>query len=82
LFVSFRRVSIGGNGNQFFVVGSLFNILNGNAAELGFGPTAAIVVLGYPLCLFLFFAAIQKAQYETEKDDEAYLNNKNKNRYG
>jgi len=57
--------------------GSFFSLL-GNKDELvlGFAPTAAIVVLGYPLCFFLFYAAIVKAKVETEEDDKAFLSGK------
>jgi len=40
---------------------------------LGFGPTAAIVALGGPLCIFLFIAAIQKGAAETEEDDAKFM---------
>jgi len=41
---------------------------------LGFAPTAAIVVIGYPVTLFLFYASIRKAIAETEEDDKKFLN--------
>ena len=60
-------------------LGSFFSLLgvsNGEEPVLGFAPTAAIVVIGFPLCAFLFYAAIVKAQDETEKDDKAFLSGK------
>jgi hypothetical protein len=55
--------------------------LGGSVPAIGFIPTAAIVVLGFPTCFFLFLAAIQKAKVETEEDDKAFLkgNSKSKN---
>lgn len=35
--------------------------------------SAAIALIGLPLCLFFFYAAITKAQAETEEDDKAFL---------
>jgi hypothetical protein len=35
--------------------------------------SAAIALIGLPLCLFFFYAAITKAQAETEADDKAFL---------
>ncbi len=35
-------------------------------------PTAAIAAVGLPSCLFLFYAAIKKGEYETEQDDLEY----------
>lgn len=61
------------------LLGSFFSLLgvsNGEEPVLGFAPTAAIVVIGFPLCAFLFYAAIVKAQDETEKDDKAFLSGK------
>jgi hypothetical protein len=57
--------------------GSFFSLLGASEEPvLGFAPTAAIVVIGFPLCAFLFYAAIVKAQDETEKDDKAFLSGK------
>jgi len=53
----------------------LFEIIGGKP-QLGFGLNAAIFGLGLPLCLFLFYASIKKAQAETEADDAAFLNRK------
>lgn len=68
----------------YYRVGSLFNLFNGETEKLNFATTAAIAIIGLPLCLFLLFAAIKKAQIETEEDDKEFLNNnnKNKNRWG
>ena len=52
--------------------GSLFELLGGSPI-LGFIPTAAIALVGLPLCLFLFYAAILKAKAETEEDDKDFL---------
>eukprot|EP00970_Alexandrium_tamarense_P013009 scaffold3204_cov185-Alexandrium_tamarense.AAC.2 len=52
-------------------VGSVFE-LTGGSPVLGFGPTAAIAAVGLPSCLFLFYAAIKKGEYETEQDDLEY----------
>lgn len=35
--------------------------------------SAAIALIGLPLCLFFFYAAITKAQAETVADDKAFL---------
>lgn len=35
--------------------------------------SAAIALIGLPLCVFFFYAAITKAQAETEADDKAFL---------
>lgn len=56
--------------------GSFFTLLGKEAPVLGFMPTAAIVVVGFPLCAFLFYAAIAKAKVETEEDDKAFLSGK------
>jgi hypothetical protein len=59
-------------------VGSVFELLEKKAADGPIGTVGAVVVaaLGFPLCLYLFFAAIQKAKVETAVDDEAYLRGK------
>jgi hypothetical protein len=54
-------------------IGSLFE-LSGGSPKFGFPVTAAIAVIGLPLCLFLFYASILKAQVETEEDDKEFLN--------
>jgi hypothetical protein len=53
------------------ILGSLFEILGGSP-KIGLAPSAAIVVLGFPACLFLFYASIVKGQAETEEDDKKY----------
>lgn len=65
--------------------GSIFELSAGDSSTvvLGFVPTLGIAVLGVPLCLFLFYAAIQKGIAETEADDAAYQRggaNKNQKR--
>lgn len=52
--------------------GSLFELLGGNPS-LPFEATAAIVLIGFPLCIFLFYASILKATAETEADDREFL---------
>mmetsp|Transcript_38919 Transcript_38919/g.56811 ORF Transcript_38919/g.56811 Transcript_38919/m.56811 type:complete len:186 (+) Transcript_38919:143-700(+) len=52
-------------------IGSLFNLISGQTT-LGFAPTVAIVVVGLPTCLFLFYAAIRKGTAETEEDDKKF----------
>ena len=52
--------------------GSLFELLGGTP-QFGFAPTAAIVALGFPITLFLFYASIRKAIAETEEDDKRFL---------
>lgn len=58
----------------FFDPGFLFQLLDAknNPPPLGFGPTAAISLVGAPTCLFLFVAAIQKGAAETEEDDRKF----------
>ena len=53
--------------------GSIFE-LSGGSPVLGFVPTLVVAIIGVPLCLFLFYAAIQKGIAETEADDAAYNN--------
>jgi hypothetical protein len=48
---------------------------------LGFVPTLGIAIVGLPLCLFLFYAAIQKGIAETEADDAAYQRRGGNNNY-
>ncbi|GAX12972.1 hypothetical protein FisN_2Hh463 [Fistulifera solaris] len=50
-------------------VGSLFQMMDSSATPV----SAAIALIGLPLCLFFFYAAITKAQAETEADDKAFL---------
>jgi hypothetical protein len=59
----------------YLLLGSLFDILEGKAADSVLGPTGTIslAVVGLPLTLFLFYAAIKKAQDETAQDDERFL---------
>jgi hypothetical protein len=59
-------------------IGSVFELLEKKAVDGPIGTVGAVVVaaLGFPLCLYLFFAAIQKAKVETAVDDEAYLRGK------
>lgn len=51
--------------------GCLFDLLGGSPAY-GFAPSAAVVLLGGPLSIFLFVSAIAKGKKETEEDDEAF----------
>ena len=63
-------------GFLLVVPGSLFELLsggNGSPPPLGVPATAAIVVVGLPLSLFLFYASILKATAETEEDDKQFL---------
>lgn len=53
--------------------GSLFELIDKTDPALGFIPTAAIVTLGFPLAIFLFYASVLKAQAETEEDDKKFL---------
>lgn len=53
-------------------LGSVFELSGGNP-QFGMPITAGIAVVGIPLCLFLFYAAILKGIAETEEDDEAFL---------
>jgi hypothetical protein len=50
----------------------------GKAADGPLGTTGSIAValVGIPLCVFLFLAAIKKATAETEADDKAFLKGK------
>ena len=60
-----------------YVTGSLFEITGGR----GTIPSLAIVIIGIPTCLFLFYAAIQKGIAETEADDAAYQNQRKTNKF-
>lgn len=66
--VAFSALSI----SPIATTGSLFELLGGTP-QLGFAPTATIVVLGFPTTLFLFYASIKKAIAETEEDDKRFL---------
>jgi hypothetical protein len=57
------------------VAGSLFEILDGKAADSVLGPsgTLGLAIVGIPVTLFLFYAAVRKAQAETAQDDERFL---------
>jgi len=55
--------------------GSLFELIGGDP-KLGAVTSAGIAVVGFPVCLFLFYAAIVKAKAETEEDDERFLKNR------
>jgi hypothetical protein len=57
--------------------GSLFQLLEGNP-PVGVAGTAAIVVIGFPVCGFLFYASIKKATAETELDDKEFLSTRRK----
>jgi len=46
--------------------------LIGGSPSYGFAPTAAVSLLGLPLCFYIFYAAIQKGQQETEEDDKNF----------
>ena len=52
--------------------GSLFELVEGTP-QFGFALTAGIVVVGFPLTFFLFYASIKKAIAETAEDDERFL---------
>jgi len=41
--------------------------LIGGSPSYGFAPTAAVSLLGLPLCFYIFYAAIQKGQQEQKK---------------
>ena len=54
--------------------GSVFELLGGSP-QYGLAPTAAIALIGTPLCFFLFYAAIVKGNAETEADDQRFNDN-------
>ena len=54
--------------------GSIFE-LSGGSPVMGFIPSLALSVVGIPLCLFLFYAAIRKGIVETEEDDKKFQQN-------
>jgi len=51
--------------------GSVFELSGGNPV-IGLVPTVLIIVAGFPLCFFLFYAAIKKGAAETEEDDAKF----------
>ena len=57
--------------NNHNISGSLFDLIGGNPS-FGFAQTAAVALVGLPLCFFLFFAAIEKGKFETEEDDKKF----------
>jgi len=64
------------NSHFVFVVGktkgSLFELIGGSP-DLGFVTSAIIAAVGFPSCLFLFYASVRKATAETEEDDRRFL---------
>jgi hypothetical protein len=48
----------------------------GGSPTYGIPAAIALVVVGLPACLFLFYASILKARVETEEDDAAFLGRK------
>jgi len=60
-------------------IGSLFELTAGAGGKLGFVPTAALAAAGFPLSIFLIYAAIMKGAAETEADDALY-NSERRNR--
>lgn len=52
--------------------GSTFELMGGDP-KLGLAMTAAIAVVGFPVCAFFFYAAVLKATAETEEDDRQFL---------
>ena len=65
-------------GSLFQLFGITSNTPNdvASSSSLGWIPTALIVVIGAPSCIFLLYAAITKATAETEADDQAFLSGK------
>lgn len=57
---------------MYLCLGSVFELSGGNP-QFGIPITTGIAVVGIPLCLFLFYAAILKGIAETEEDDKAFL---------
>jgi hypothetical protein len=53
----------------------VFELTGGNP-QYGAAVTAAIVVFSIPLCLFLFYASVKKAQAETVEDDKEFMKGK------
>mmetsp|Transcript_22072 Transcript_22072/g.28564 ORF Transcript_22072/g.28564 Transcript_22072/m.28564 type:complete len:187 (+) Transcript_22072:120-680(+) len=51
-------------------IGSVFEIIEGKVTSVSIG----IALIGFPLFLFLFYAALLKGAAETKEDDENYLN--------
>jgi hypothetical protein len=56
---------------KIYDTGSLFELSGGNPV-IGFMPSVFTVVAGFPLCFFLFYAAIKKGAAETEEDDAKF----------
>ena len=54
----------------------MFELSGGTPPQYGAALTAAIVVVSIPLCLFLFYASVKKAQAETVEDDEKFMKGK------
>jgi hypothetical protein len=50
----------------------------GGSPTLGLPAAIALVVVGLPSCLLLFYASILKARAETEEDDAVFLGKKGK----
>jgi hypothetical protein len=55
-----------------FISGSIFELFGGTP-QLGMVGTGAIALVGTPLCLYLFYAAVLKGNAETEEDDKKFL---------
>jgi hypothetical protein len=55
-----------------YFLGSIFELCGGTP-QLGMVGTGAIALLGTPLCIFLFYAAVLKGNAETEEDDKKFL---------
>jgi hypothetical protein len=51
-------------------------LTSGTPPPLGVPTTAGIVVLGFPACFYLLYAAILKGIAETEEDDKTFLSGK------
>jgi hypothetical protein len=61
--------------SKFAFTGSVFELSGGNP-QYGSAVTASIVGVSIPLCLFLFYASVKKAQAETEEDDKEFMKGK------
>eukprot|EP00571_Detonula_confervacea_P011495 CAMPEP_0172306734 /NCGR_PEP_ID=MMETSP1058-20130122/7741_1 /TAXON_ID=83371 /ORGANISM="Detonula confervacea, Strain CCMP 353" /LENGTH=182 /DNA_ID=CAMNT_0013018711 /DNA_START=59 /DNA_END=607 /DNA_ORIENTATION=- len=61
-------------------IGSVFELAGGTTTKLGFGPTAALAAIGFPISVFLIYAAIMKGAAETEEDDKEYENSRPRGR--
>jgi hypothetical protein len=53
----------------------VFELTGGNP-QYGSAVTAAIAAVSIPLCLFLFYASVKKAQAETDEDDKEFMKGK------